>query len=401
MTKSVLLVVGLGILFGSGQVESYFDGSAANSRRLGVRRRRFLLAFGSSWIAGLLLCFGFAVYVNPWGNYGEIGCHHEYNARKAKTIVLGELAKTEFPQALVLGSSNVMRLRPAAVEAELGLTAFNCGVFYGRAEDYLCFVRYITEDLGQRPRLLLVGLDSWTLGPAGGPHEFLNGARRNLLNTPSLVRHLPGVYRGQILWSKLIDGFSRQQLMLGLRKLRAGVRRHRIEALGESWITNQDGTRKYFGNAYGNVEGNVFASVEARTFPITEHLTRVLKEKGPEGFVNFKHYDFDAFNPGRVGYLRETVALCQRQGVELVFFLNPVHPVFREVVAQETQFLRHIANLRTLIEALETEFSVVRGLVDGQTIPGLDPLGYYDELHPDTANGDLLIQAISRHLDGQ
>ena len=93
--------------------------------------------------------------------------------------------------------------------------------------------------------------------------------------------------------------------------------------------------------------------------------------------------------------------MCLAGIVELVFFLNPVHPVFREVVAQETQFLRHIANLRTLIEALETEFSVVRGLVDGQTIPGLDPLGYYDELHPDTANGDLLIQAISRHLDGQ
>ena len=400
MTKSLILLAGLGMLFGFGLIESRLFRQTPSCSDLRSRRRRFLWIFAITWVCGLTICFGFSIYVNPWGNYGELGHHRLYNARLAKARLLATREKAELPQVLILGSSNVMRLRPETVRRELGMSAFNYGVFWGKAEDYLCIARYVTLDLNHHPELLLVGLDSWTLAPAKDEHPVFPGLRRRLLNTPQLIRHLPDVPPAKREWARFIDAFSRQHLATSWRMLRRRPR-HRIASLADSKSFQQDGTRTAIGIAYGEWEGNFVDAVETRRYPITKHLRRVQVEDGPGGFVHFAKYDFREFRSQRIGYLRDLVELCQEQQVEIVFFLNPVHPVFREVIEENSPFLRNQSKLRQLIDQLMAEFSTVRGLVDGLEIQDLDPGGFYDEIHPDTANGDRLIAQIAQSLERQ
>ena len=398
MIKSLLLIACLGILFGFGLIESRFSRQTPNGSAPKSVRRGFLWIFAITWVCGLAICFGFSIYVNPWGNFGELGHHRLYNARLAKARFLATRKKTELPQVVILGSSNVMGLRPETVRRELGLSAFNYGVFWGKAEDYLCIARHVILDLKHRPELLLVGLDSWTLAPARDEHPVFPGLRRRLLNTPELIRHLHDVPPAKREWARFIDAFSRQHLMTSWRMLRR-CPRHHIAPLANSTMFQQDGTRKNYSSAYGEWDGNIFDAVNARRYPITERLRRVQVEEGPSGFVHFSKYDFREFRSQRVGYLRDLVELCQEQQVELVFFLNPLHPVFREVIEEHSPFLRNQSKLRQLIGQLMTEFSTVRGLADAQEIRDLDPQGFYDEIHPDTANGDRLIALVAQILE--
>ncbi|MEE3368317.1 MAG: hypothetical protein VX346_03120 [Planctomycetota bacterium] len=398
MIKSLLLIACFGILFGFSLLESRFSRQPPSRSEPKSRRRGFLWIFAITWVCGLAVCFGFSVYVNPWGNYGEVGWHRLYNARLAKTRVLDHLPGDELPEVLILGSSNVMRLRPATVRRELGLTAFNCGVFWGKAEDYLCIARHVILDLNHRPKLLLVGLDSWTLAPAQDEHPVFPGLRRRLLNTPQLIQHLHDVSPVKREWSRFIDAFSRQHLVTCWRMARSR-KRHRVAPLAESEMFQEDGTRNNYSAVYEKRAGNIFDAVEARRYPITEHLRRIRSEAGPTGFVHFSKYDFREFRSQRIGYLRDLVELCQDQQVELVFFLNPVHPVFREVVEEHSPFLVNQSKMRHLIDQWMTEFSTVRGIVDGLEMRDLDPGGFYDEIHPDTANGDRLIALIGQSLE--
>ena len=127
--------------------------------------KSFLLGIVATFAIGATGMFSFCWFVNPWGNHGATGYHVLGDARSAKTLFLDSLPKADLPQAVVLGSSQVMRFRPATIEDRLGVSAFNYGAYWTKAEDLLCMVRHLVYDLDHRPELLIIGLDTWTIGP--------------------------------------------------------------------------------------------------------------------------------------------------------------------------------------------------------------------------------------------
>ena len=339
-----------------------------------------------------------SVYINPWGNYGKKGYFNLYNTRLTKTDYIESLSNEELPQVVVLGSSNVMRFRPATIKQYLGKSAFCYGVFWGKSEDMLCITKHLVKDLNHAPELLIIGIDTWTFKPAQDEHPIFPGVRRRLLNTPVLVEHHPDVKRIPLYWSKFIDAFSNQQIIAAIKAFRRSKgSRSPYLTLNESSLFDLDGTRVSYGDVYGS-DGQIFEAVESSEYPITERLAEIVEAGRYRELHHFNTYNFDSFYPPRVKYMELLLELCDQEGIQVVFVKNPVHPIFWDVLMEHTPQSRNLVKLEELLERFEKEYKVVLGTVDASQIEnfGGDPEGFFDEIHPSSKNCDLILQQVAK-----
>lgn len=366
----------------------------------------FIIAAFGTFLTGALGLLILAVYANPWGNWGPTGYHRWYNARRAKVQYIDALNRQSLPQVVVLGSSNTMRYCPATIERHLGKTAFNFGVFWGKSEDFLTIASHMVKDLDHRPELLLVGIDTWTFAPREQDNPVFPGIRRRLLNTPQLARHLPTANPVKLCWAKFVDAFSRQQIRESWQVMHDDrLTRTAYPPLTESGYFNCDGTRTYYHDTFRSGAGlyeNVFDKVESGQYPITEYL-RKAADTGNLKNLDYvmKQYDMDAFWPRRVEYLTELVRLCSQERINVFFIINPVHPVFYEILAEHTPHEQNLENLRRLLKDIEQANPVVLGTFDASQIENFngDPSGFFDAYHPATRNGDRIIAAVADMIE--
>lgn len=364
--------------------------------------RGFLIAWGATLGLGLMGMAGLCLYVNPWGNYGPSGFHTLGDARKAKTDYIDGLATEALPEAIILGSSNTMRYRPEKIREALGLRAFNYAVYWGKAEDHWCILSHLVNDLGHRPGLIVMGVDTWTFAPPADEHPIFPGVRRRLLNTPQLVRHLPDVNPVKVQWARFTDLFSGQQLRLSWRLLRGGtIGRTTRPTLLQSDRMTAGGTRLYYGDILGD-RGNIFEATEAGQYPITDLLSDLIEQGSADqiGYLT-RNYDFERFWPRRVQFMERLLELCREQDIKVVFAINPVHPVFYDLLAKRTPHLQNLERLRGLLRGFERDYDVVLGSFDASHIDNFsgDPDGFYDPMHPATGNCDLILDRVIRLLE--
>ena len=362
--------------------------------------RAFLMGVCGTFVFGVLVLFAFSVYVNPWGDFGKTGFHRLYNARLAKADYIDGLAPAELPEIVVMGSSNTMRFRPATISRLMGKSAFNFGVFWGRAEDFRCITHHFVDDLQHKPKLVIVGIDTWSFAPAMNEHPVFPGIRRRLLNAPQLSQHLPGVGWTKRAWANFIDSLSGQQLALSW-KLFWDDRHERTEAprLASSEWFETDGTRvRYFW------EGNeVFEAVETGAYSITEDIRRSIRESSQSSvrFVDqFPMYNFDRMDQTKIDYMVETLDVCQRESIQVVFVINPVHPLLYQQLIAHTRHPQHLEELKTMLIQFRRDYSVVSGIIDASDITTLggDPDGFFDPMHPATRNCDLILERVAAEV---
>ena len=369
------------------------------------RERAFLRVFLATWFGGLALLLALAIYVNPWRNFGDVGITRLMNSRSTKLRYVAALPDAELPDAYVLGSSNTMAYDPADIERLLGYSAFNFGVFWGKSEDDLTILSWILEDRKATPKLLIVGADTWALAPAEDDHPVFPGLRRELLNEPALMKHHPPLGAWRIWWSRIIDAFSQGQLKEYYRLLRAArngedVARRPSPGLLESGIFRADGVRVTYGDAYGRVPGNIYEQVERGEFPIGEILQEKVDTGRTDELVHLRTYRFDRFLPARVAHLEHFVELAEAHGIDIVFVLNPVHPIFYEVLKEQTPHEANVALLRALLERLQAAHPNILAIVDASRIEnfGGDPNGFFDEIHPSSTNTERVLEKIAEAL---
>jgi hypothetical protein len=278
-------------------------------------------------------------------------------------------------------------------------------VFWATAEDLLCITRHLLLDLNYRPELLIVGVETWTFKPPTDEHPAFPGVRRRLLNVPQLAVHHPDINRLLIPWSQFADCFSRQQLALSWRLLRDDrAARETYPPLAEHKLFQRDGTRVFYGDLYGKRwDTNIFTDTEAGQYPITRYLEDAAKSDRPDAFVNYANYDFDGLWAPRVRYFQQFVSLCTSQDVRMVFVINPVHPVFREVIRRRTPHLKNQKQLQGLLEKVQATSSAVLGVVDASRIESFngDPQGFYDGIHYATGNADLILEQVVKLIPNQ
>src|SRR5438132_14386869 len=109
-------------------------------------RQFFATVFGIVFLlSGIVV--GLNIYVNSYGYYGDkqLGNAEVFNAHIAKYY---HLKNSGFkPEAVVLGSSNSMRMLPRAIDSIFNLKAFNYGVYQATAEDFYCVSKTLVNDL--------------------------------------------------------------------------------------------------------------------------------------------------------------------------------------------------------------------------------------------------------------
>lgn len=366
---------------------------------MGARRELlFLWSTTLTFAIGIVLLLGFSVFVNPWGYFGPVGYHPYENAHLTKTRHLDALAPGQLPRVYVLGSSNVMRYSPETILRLTGQSAFNYGVFWGRAEDFYVLARHLIEERGHRPSLFIVGLEVWSFRPpdnVGNP--VFDGMSQRLVNTPELARHLDGYHPLKRFWAAVTDSLTTQQLRTGLASMRRTTRAPWPTSLPAGNF-DRHGMLTYYRDLYGTQE-DIFARAEAGTFPVTERLRNRVRVNPRRPFEQLDQYLFETFWDTRVTYFERFLRLADDHGAEVAIVLTPVHPVFRQYLVEHTDYLPLLLRLRALLGEMEQRHPSMRAVVDMSQVENFagDPEGFFDEAHLTTRNADLILERV---LDG-
>jgi hypothetical protein len=384
-------------------LDSVRELAAKTATRRDAAARRFLLTFAGTFVLGVLAIAAFSVYINPWGTFGRTGRLDLYNARLMKAEYLAALPRDKLPQAIVLGSSNVMRYNPQTIERLWGLSAFNFGVFWGGADDFYCITRYLLDDLQHKPKLLILGVDPWTLTTTAREHPVFPGMPRRLLNAGPLVRHHSEINAVSLQWARVVDLFSGQHVSASWKAWRDPRRpRLTMAPLLESGQFDASGMRtRYPHPITGRSGGDVLPAVEMGKFPIDAIVAGQIAG-GPTGSggLFYRLYDVTALDAQRVRRLEDTVRLCDAAGIHVAFVINPIHPLLRDELSQRRGYRTGITLVRAELERLRRLYPTVKGLVDASDLAAIggDSSGFYDAMHPATRNCDRILAKLAEEM---
>jgi hypothetical protein len=284
------------------------------------------------------------------------------NVRAEKAYLLKHMRPK--PQALILGSSRVMKIAPSTVERISGLRAFNAGNLSAYAEDHYVTLRYAVERAGVEPRLVLLGLELEALHDREPMNEFLlepnpvsaflqNGENRN----------------GQ--WKRLIKLLSWQESALSVRSLRQGT----------------DGSNRAQPALRIEPDGRlVYTLLERARANGTLDLESLVQQSAAMAVLRYQN--FSSPSADRLTYLDATLRYASERNIRVVVFLTPIHRAVREQLApfatrKDAEF---VSAVRKLAARWSAEFHDLR---DVEAFGG-QPDGFYDGTHVDEDNADRL-----------
>ena len=329
--------------------------------------RRFLLTLAANLIFTALLNY----LVNPESIYPvELLPPLTWNTRPAKARMMDQAQPP--PQALVLGSSRIMKIDPVLVERLTGLPTFNAGVNAAMTEDYYVLLRYAVEHARLPLRLVIVGVD------VDAFHD------REPLNDYLLQPNLLGSYlqKGEARhasWKRFTTLFNAYQTKLS------------FVSLWDSLVHKRKEQYHFEPNGYLH-----FDKLEAER--ATGHYDLDAKIATTIDIYMRRYAAFNKLAPERLDYFAKTLQYCRERDIRVIVFLTPAHP--RLIAALDT---RHYEQRRT--DAL----AAVQRICAEQHVPFYDlstldrfdgkASDFFDGVHPDETNSakitHLLLQSTS------
>lgn len=334
----------------------------------------FLRAFALTAAVGL---GGLSVLnwsVDPYDQYGPHGLAPlTLTARGAKS--LGVARASDSVEGLVLGSSRVLTLSPAELEARAGVGFYNAGVYYGRTEDFLALTRRFQKTHRRSPRELVIGLDIDAFADQIGPDP-------ELIRTAELRREVPECISIADRWQPARELLSWHQTA-GALKLLYATAHARTPALDEHFAA--DGSIVY----------------EGRNRRI---------QRGDYDWTEAYNYDRDVYfglyrqyrrlSPMRQNAWRELMRLCEANGVELTVFLTPMHPrLLKELQTLPSFDTRREEVIRFVADTLPRGGDFT-DLTDIASFAG-DPDQFYDAVHLRSVNASRVVDALFGARDAQ
>ena len=331
--------------------------TAPGTRRSGAR---FLLAFAGLTAVALGALLAVNVHVDPHGIFGS--GRYPVLVATSRTEKLARLeALPSPPQALIMGSSTMMRIDPAVLERLTGFAAFNLSVDSAKSEDFLALLEYAVGTAGVRPKLIVVGI---------APRTFTAMANEaideRLLSNARLLRHVP--------MNPLLRLWRRGSLYLGtLDWTYEGDVLHAMELSGTA---DPNASSKYIFEANGflrieepydqpgQYKGTVSPDVPGLADERREYFERFLTRAGELGAQ--VHVVVTPESPDHIAFQNRAMdGLYDRRNAELMQYLRGLAP-------QHTFTLHNFAR----IEAFD----------------GLHEFMGYN--HPSIRNGTLLLERM-------
>jgi hypothetical protein len=329
---------------------------------------RFLAAFGATATCVLVLIAAANYIVNPLDLYPpRIFEPAVRSSRVTKMRLLTRQDRGRL-EAIVLGSSRSMQLAPSTIAALTGRRAFNFATDSAMAEDYYANLRWLVEDAGVTPSLLIVGADVEAFHERAEPDE-------RLLAIAALSKYLQHGERGTAGAGRLRRLISAQQTRTTVNVLaRAGLGRPAPVV----WHFEDDGYLRY---------DDLERERAAGAFALDKHIQTSVTE------YRARFAGFSALSERRKAYFTATLAYARSKNIAVIVFLTPLHPVV--IRALEAQGYEALASAAAAFLADAARASGAT-FVDLSTIDrfGGDPQAFWDGGHMDPHNMDRLTQRL-------
>jgi hypothetical protein len=336
--------------------------------------RHFTRIFLAVVVAGLMTSVGFAVLVDPLRTFGT--------GRIPSVLTAEHYSKPEAflrlrrpVQAIVLGTSRVMKLNPACIEELTGYPAFNFGLSSSHIEDWVAAYRFAGEHSTMPLRELVIGVDVEVFDNHAEPDPRLMSSRylRGYLDD-SVKISLGTVSRALFGWQALRFGLS--SLWYHLRPGTIPTAKLRFDDVG---FAHYDAWEAAI--SHGTFDkAAAYASVAA-------------KFRGERSGERF-----DALSPERTAAFRTLVRSAHAAGVRVDVYVPPLSPQLRAIL--HGPILRREAETEALLEELEREGSIryfhIRGFEDFHG----DPDDYFDGAHMSERNSTRVLLAMFHREHG-
>lgn len=340
----------------------------------GVASRRFTRVVLGAVAAGLAISAGFAWLVDPLRTFGTgrvpSVLTSEHYGKPRSFLRLDPPA-----QAIVLGSSKVMKLAPSCLREVTGYPAFNFGLSSSHVEDWIAAYRFARAE-GKAPlREVVIGVDVDAFDNHAEPDP-------RLLSSVYLRRYLDD--RWHLSWgvaSRALFGW--QALRFGLSSLVY----HVVPSLRPQARMRFDDQGLVIYDAWERAMQSGTLNRAPLFAAVAEKLHGKLAGKG-----------FDALSPERVALFRELVRSAHAAGIAVDVFVPPFHPELAAL--REGPIVARAAEVEQLLDQLAAEGSIrylrVAGIADFHG----DPAGYFDGAHMTEANSSRLLLAMFHREHG-
>ena len=360
-------------------------------------RKIILLFVGTSLlVAGLILAIN--LYANPFGYFGDkqLGLGEVFNARIAKLKHLKTLPR--LPEAIVLGSSNSMRMKPETIRKLSGLSAYNYGVFYASVEDFYCISRSLKKELNHVPKLIILCLDDWNLAKVPAPKdEVFDGAQKRLAYKPVISQHLDDFSRIKLTWARIKSALAWEMLAASFRAvLSEGFERTEQP---HSQVCYEDGTRKEYRSQKGE---NITDLAESGKFDVEkdlkDHFNTIATFPDFKG-VGFQEI-FEEFSEKRLALLDRFFAETNEQGTKIIINIMPVQPYFQQLIRKETNYDQRMKELVEYLLLRKQKYPNIILVQDNHLIENFkgSETHFFDYFHPTSVNSDSMLHHLFKEI---
>jgi hypothetical protein len=328
----------------------------------------FVRRFVALLVALVALVGALNFLVNPEGIYPpRLLPPVTWNTRPAKAELLA--AADPKPEALLLGSSRLMTISPKEVERVTGLRAFNAAVNAAYTEDFYVLLRYAVERAGMRPKLVLIGLDAEAFHDREPQNEYLSQPN-------ALAGYLQkGEQRGAA-WRRFTTLFTVYQTKLSFVSLYDRLGGRKVNAVDFA----ADGSLR---------EDPWQRQRAAANYDLAARIQGTAAEYAPR----YKSYGGPA--PDRLDYLAATLRYAREHGARVIVFMTPVHPELARALAPFGYEQRKRAALDAARAVAAREGAEFLDLSAPESFGGA-PENFYDGVHVDARNAELLVRAVLR-----
>ena len=307
--------------------------------------------------------------VNPYAQYATCFFTPMVQTSRAQKVAM-VAARDPLPAGLILGSSRVLKLEPDYLQAQTGYPFFNAGVYYGKPEDYLAFLRYYQDRFERAPRMIVLGVDVYAFSDVLPPDA-------RLLNNVSLASRVPEAITVADRFHRWQELLSWQQTKLSVKSLLMHVRSTELPAPAESF--RPDGLLVYHERE---------SDIAAGTYDFPAALDFNKRE--------YKRLfsDFATISPQRCQLFERFADTCRANGTQLIVFLTPLHPELICHLEETTDFREHKHQTTRYLQrqAARHRFTLW-DLVEIRSFAG-DPHCFVDGIHPLEPNTRRIVDTI-------
>ena len=282
-------------------------------------------------------------------------------------------AQPEAPNALVMGSSRVLKFEPERIQHHTGLSAFNAGVNYGKPEDFLALWRFFRTHHHSTPKLLLVGVDTSALSSDARFDD-------RLLACPDLIDQIADA----VPWS---DRFHRYRQLLNWDQTKASAKSLVAWARSQTPPEPKESFRTDGVIVYHQRE----QQIEDGTFDC--HATLEFN-KGE--YVQL-YADYEQLSHQRRQLFTTLLRECHRADTTVIVFATTMHPALRaHMEMKRTTFRHRNQEVVAYLSSTCSEFDYAFYDFTSTESYGGDPACFVDGIHPLEANTRRMIDIMLR-----